>query len=151
MGGHTDLSDCIIQVNKDNNAIKGSLNFVPIKIHMNDKTKEFSNNFIVTNTPIQLGNNKQWNRLETFLRGAKLIGTDISLHDNETLILSQREIQDNDSLSTTCDPKQIYVVDSTIDKMLNFEREGNEQRIEEELNKFYEYIQLNNLLHNNDI
>ena len=113
-----------------------TIHFLPCKINKDIKTEEFKDSFI--------NENLTKNNTTLYLRGRKLIGKEIIHNKLEPYIFSNdiTDIPTTDNTTTIHKSKL-----KKLNTFVNYEREGNEQRLIDEHNKLYEFIDLTNLIH----
>ena len=78
------------------------------------------------------------NRNVTYIRGRKVIGEQVVFDDRTTYIMSTRE---DDSGNLLIEPTY------KVTEIFNYEREGNEERLTDEISKFIECRELDSLIH----
>lgn len=111
------------------------LHMVPCKVRYDGPTEEFVNQL---KTDAVHTNASHDDKAVTYLRGRKLIGDIINIGDRVAyLVQSKEDTSGQISIITT----------SAVSRIINYEREGNEERLEEELKRFEELHQVNSILH----
>lgn len=119
---------------------------VPCKVRYTGATEEFKDNF-----RMDLSHGESLKKVEpdsqhntshvTYFRGRKVVGQEIlSSSDYDAFLMSTSEASD---ASETKIAKPIAKISSVI----NYERDGNEDRLREEIDKFNEFIELNDIVH----
>ncbi|CCK69194.1 ribonuclease H2 subunit C family protein KNAG_0C00800 [Huiozyma naganishii CBS 8797] len=110
-----------------------TVHMVPCKIRYTGPTKELTNNMIIEET------NDKYN--STYITGHKIRGREV---DTSQQMLSPYILKDNPE--TTTDEKLSTISSknaSPIQHLINYEREGNESRLVEEMSKLEEFLLLN--------
>lgn len=108
---------------------------VPCKIRYTGQTDELEEQFIMDK---QVISPLHENRNVTYIRGRKVIGEQVVFHDRTTYIMSTRE---DDSGNLLIEPTY------KVTEIFNYEREGNEERLTDEISKFIECRELDSLIH----
>ncbi|CUS25106.1 LAQU0S27e00232g1_1 [Lachancea quebecensis] len=111
------------------------MHLVPCKIRATGHTNELANN-LEKDTEESADNNS---RVVTYIRGRKVVGKSLACLERFQTIL----------LEPSSDPEtsNAYRETARIGTAFNYEREGNESRLQEELSKFEEYLQLTDVIH----
>ncbi|CCH58381.1 hypothetical protein TBLA_0A05880 [Henningerozyma blattae CBS 6284] len=112
---------------------------VPCIIHFNGQSDEIKTNLKFD----QEEEKNHTNKFVTYFRGRKLIGQDVLKLLNENNKVKAFVMEDTTNIQNN---KQFHVV-STLDKVINYEREGNEDRLDMEMSKLREFIDVTNLIH----
>ncbi|CCC68939.1 hypothetical protein NCAS_0B08550 [Naumovozyma castellii] len=141
------MEDCTIELTDAPTTYTAS--FVPLKIRYNGPTTEFVNNFKDNKTPTKDDeiNNYSTDTTNTthttFIRGRCLHGTPVNKYFESASahVIGKSKQTDNDI------ENQTYTVQSTVNSIINYEREGNTQRLTEELAHLKEFVQLQNHIH----
>lgn len=113
-----------------------TLHFVPCKTDKNTKTTEFKD--LLTNKEL---NDKY---LSIYIQGRKFLGKEIPNDTFQPYLISTNSITEDDQ-----NQKQIIETNKLkkLNKVINYEREDNEERLEQEHDKLLEYISLTNIIH----
>ncbi|KAK5779601.1 uncharacterized protein PWA37_002777 [Arxiozyma heterogenica] len=113
-----------------------TLHFVPCKTDNNTKTTEF--NDLLTDKDL---NDKY---LSIYIQGRNLLGKEILNDTLQPYLISTNSIIEDDQ-----NQKQIIETNKLkkLNKVINYEREGNEERLKQEHDKLSEYIILTNIIH----
>ncbi|SCU99449.1 LAME_0G03224g1_1 [Lachancea meyersii CBS 8951] len=125
----------------DNRSKSGSsaayeLHLVPCKIGITGSTTELSNNFAKDAKESSSSENKA----VTYIRGRKIVGKTVEpLNDTHKIVVVEQLAQSDSSKE--------YQQAGEISQIYNYEREGNEHRLHEEMQKFQEFLELAELIH----
>lgn len=120
---------------------------VPCKIRYTGPSEEFVDNFHMDPNDDQCLRKQELDGTNTeepedlhitYLRGRKIAGKNVlkSVADCQAYLL---ENSVNDTATLKCSAK--------ISELVNYERDGNQERLIEELNKFDEFIKLSDIIH----
>lgn len=112
--------------------------FVPCKVRYSGTTQEFKDQFQLDQEEMQ-GTRAGKDEYVTYIRGRKIVGKEITALEGCLATLVE-ETTDPDG-NTTWQPV------ASLSKLVNYEREGNEGRLEEEMGKFQEFVELADLIH----
>lgn len=113
-----------------------TLHFIPAKINKDSITSEFKD-ALIDETPAG-----EYNTV--YLRGKQLKGKAVKVEILQPCIIQSTEPnEENDSNTTIINNANILKLNSII----NYEREGNEERLINEHNKFNEFMNITNLIH----
>lgn len=118
--------------------------FVPCKVRYSGPTEEFARNFQLDSDNHQsLRKNEAETESKTshvtYLRGRKIIGQEFFTPEEYNAFLMKRSSDASDA--STLKPV------AKISNLINYERDGNEERLNEELSKFNEFIKLVDIIH----
>ncbi|SCU95942.1 LAFA_0G03312g1_1 [Lachancea sp. 'fantastica'] len=113
------------------------LHLVPCKIGTTGPTKEMASGFRRdADEPKQESEGSV-----TYLRGRKIIGKAVFPQKDRYTVVALEPCETTNN--TSLDHKKA----AEISHIYNYEREGNEQRMHEEMDKFHEYLELSDLIH----
>lgn len=111
------------------------MHLVPCRIRTTGHTNELANNF-KKDAEESAEDNSQ---VVTYIRGRKIIGKPLTYLDRFQTVLLE-PVQDPETPNT-------YKETARIGMVFNYEREGNEARLQEEISKFEEHLQLADVIH----
>ncbi|CAL9731628.1 hypothetical protein MOUN0_M01772 [Monosporozyma unispora] len=112
------------------------LHFIPAKINSDCSTTELANE-LFNETPEE-------DYTTIYLRGRKLKGKPVLVESLIPCLIQKTEIEEqNDSNSTIINNDDIL----TLTSIINYEREGNEERLDKEHERFHEFMDITNLIH----
>ncbi|EDO19054.1 hypothetical protein Kpol_2000p18 [Vanderwaltozyma polyspora DSM 70294] len=146
-----------IDLSSSNSAKEYLGHLVPCKIRYNGPSDEFTDNFNMDNEEMEVLNNDVADESKqvyvNYIRGRKIIGQDVlpifgegsKAFLTENVISSDATMEEEFDNTESINAKPI----ATLNKLINYERDGNESRLSSELQKFQEYIELNDIIHNN--
>lgn len=112
-----------------------TLHYIPAKINYNGPTAEFTNNF---EEDPELS---KTNHI-TYFRGRKLVGQNINKQETLVPYIQQQNLED-DSKDECIKTKDLI----NIREIYNYEREGNDSRLNIELSKYNEFVDICNIIH----
>lgn len=110
---------------------------VPCRVRLTGPTEEFEDQIIMDNENTNLAHQ---NMNVTYVRGRKIIGQPVEFRNSDYFLVQSSE--DNEGNATM---KPI----SKLSQIVNYEREGNEDRLLEEIKRFNELRNLEALIHEN--
>ncbi|CCF59052.1 hypothetical protein KAFR_0G00190 [Kazachstania africana CBS 2517] len=115
-----------------------SIHLIPARVKYTGPTTEFEDNF--KNDPNESESHVR------YLRGKKLLGTDIlsSIPGRKGYIIEKKNGKADEGQEQE---KEAYITSGPLTSVINYEREGNEKRSEDEVSKFQEYISLIDIIH----
>lgn len=111
------------------------LHLVPCKIYYTGPNCEFTKQFIIDQDK-KVG---QDDNFTSYIRGRKIIGKELVLSDLNYFLVD--EVIEESRSHLMLNPL------AKIDKIVNYERNGNEARLDIEMEKFYEFLELNKCIH----
>lgn len=112
-----------------------TMHLVPCKIRVAGPTAELTTNF-----DEDLEESKtDGSRVVNYIRGRKLVGKSLSCFQDCDIVLLDQDCEA--STGTNFTPS------GRVSSIVNYEREGNEQRLQEEMEKFNEFLQLSETIH----
>ncbi|SCV00816.1 LAMI_0G07470g1_1 [Lachancea mirantina] len=121
------------------------VSLVPCKIRFNGSTTEFQAHFMDDQEDLRKTNDN----LVTSIRGRKIIGKKLKFFEDSKIVLADVvESTDDDSSNNAACKTKSYQETAVVTQLVNYEREGNESRLEEEMHKFGEYLELVRMIHN---
>lgn len=113
-----------------------TLHFIPAKINTDSTTSEFKD-ALIDETP-------GGEYITVYLRGKQLKGKPVELNHLQPCIIQSEE-------SGVADDNDTTVVNNNdilkLKNISNYEREGNEERLVNEHNRFIEFMDITNLIH----
>ncbi|SCW03119.1 LAFE_0G03356g1_1 [Lachancea fermentati] len=110
--------------------------FVPCKSRYTGSTLEFKDNFKEDTEDTSTSSS---DNVSTYVRGRKLVGKPLNFLESCSMILVEE--------STDAEDQTTMKKVADVSKLINYEREGNESRLEEEMAKFQEFLNLNDIIH----
>ncbi|SCV03281.1 LANO_0G03202g1_1 [Lachancea nothofagi CBS 11611] len=111
------------------------LHLVPCKIGVTGPTKQLEEHFQVDAEE----SHEEELKVVTYIRGRKIIGKPVPLLDDHELVALEPQ--------TSLNGERELKVLAKVSNIYNYEREGNEKRLQEEMLKFEEFLQLAELIH----
>ncbi|CDO92802.1 unnamed protein product [Kluyveromyces dobzhanskii CBS 2104] len=111
------------------------VHLVPCKVRYTGPTNEFEDQFIMDENTNDLSHE---NKHVSYIRGRKVIGESVIFKDSVSYITSSHEDEEGNLL---IEPSH------KVNDIFDYEREGNEDRLSEELSKFKELRELEALIH----
>ncbi|CEP64394.1 uncharacterized protein LALA0_S11e03092g [Lachancea lanzarotensis] len=112
------------------------LHLVPCKIGTTGPTEELKNGFQEDTAE----SNKEQSKTVTYLRGRKIVGKAVTPQKGDYKIVALTSFGTSDTTTSS------YKQTAEISHIYNYEREGNEQRRDDEMDKFQEYLELTDLI-----
>ncbi|SCU96898.1 LADA_0H03334g1_1 [Lachancea dasiensis] len=111
------------------------VHLVPCKIKVTESTKELDSGF---DQDLEESNSNEA-KVVRYIRGRKVVGC-LAPFQQDSTILAVSSLLSHDG------QKEFEQI-AYVDHIYNYEREGNEPRLREEMEKFAEYINLAELIH----
>lgn len=123
-----------------------SAHLIPCKVRYTGPTDEFKSNFELdaSNDEVSGQSEKESNQdvsHVTYLRGRKIIGQELLPTKDYAAFLMSTPSESPEAPGTAMKPV------ARLSSVTNYEREGNEERLQEEMGKFNDFIELNDIVH----
>ena len=124
--------------------------FIPCKVRYTGPTSEFVDNFDHHDKNDQSlakeddATDKKVNFEVRYLRGRKLIGRPVMESADTQAFLVKRATEDENSSGSTSMALQCT---AKVRTLINYERDGNDERLLEEMAKFQEHLEIANIIH----
>lgn len=117
---------------------------VPCKIRYSGATSEFQDNFVMDNKHRQClaksDADQHCNASQvTYIRGRKIVGREVLNSKDYSAFLMSSSADASDELTMKPIAQVTHIV--------NYERDGNEERLDEELTKFNELLEVSEVIH----
>ncbi|QLG70207.1 hypothetical protein HG535_0A01450 [Zygotorulaspora mrakii] len=130
--------------------------FIPCKVRYNGATEEFVDNFHCDNEDDLTLKRKEDDSLNgeklcvRHIRGRKIVGKKFLGSDGYQTFLVKtgtREGEDGETGQISLDTTSKIEPIAKISSMINYERDGNEERLLEELEKFQQFLDVSDVIH----
>lgn len=121
---------------------KYTAHYIPCKIRYDGESTEFENNFIFDEDEMKERNKNDDHATMyvNYLRGRKILGKKVVIENSRAFLM------DGKIDTTAADGGSVDVV-AEVSSMINYERDGNESRLQDEMARFQEYLQLSDIVH----